>query len=51
MRVTDDGAGGARPAGGGLSGLARRASTAEGVFTVDSPVGAPTTISAELPCA
>lgn len=51
VRVRDDGAGGARPEGDGLSGLARRVSAADGTFTVDSPVGGPTTVRAELPCA
>ncbi|AXB46746.1 sensor histidine kinase [Amycolatopsis albispora] len=49
VRISDDGTGGARP-GGGLSGLARRVAAADGEFTVDSPVGGPTTITAELPC-
>ncbi|UJW33633.1 histidine kinase [Saccharothrix sp. AJ9571] len=49
VRISDDGCGGARP-GGGLSGLARRVAAADGEFTVDSPVGGPTTITAELPC-
>ncbi|MEU6641053.1 histidine kinase [Saccharomonospora sp. NPDC046836] len=51
VRITDDGAGGAQATGGGLSGLARRVAAADGVFTVDSPVGGPTVITAELPCA
>ncbi|WP_344864803.1 sensor histidine kinase [Planomonospora alba] len=51
VRVRDDGAGGADPAGGGLSGLARRVAALDGRFTVDSPAGGPTTITAELPCA
>ncbi len=50
VSVRDNGAGGARPAGDGLSGLARRVSAADGRFTVDSPPGGPTTIRAELPC-
>lgn len=51
VRVQDDGVGGADPAGGGLSGLARRVAALDGRFTVTSPVGGPTTITAELPCA
>ncbi|WP_199542519.1 sensor histidine kinase [Prauserella sp. PE36] len=51
VRITDDGAGGAQASGGGLSGLARRVAAVDGVFTVDSPAGGPTTIEAELPCA
>ncbi|MEV4242606.1 histidine kinase [Streptosporangium canum] len=50
VRVEDDGVGGADPAGGGLSGLARRVAAMDGRFTVTSPVGGPTTIEAELPC-
>jgi signal transduction histidine kinase len=49
--VRDDGRGGADPAGGGLAGLARRVAAADGVFSVDSPAGGPTVITAELPCA
>lgn len=48
--VRDDGAGGARAAGGGLSGLARRVAALDGRFEVDSPRGGPTTITAVLPC-
>jgi signal transduction histidine kinase len=52
VEITDDGHGGAsmRP-GGGLSGLADRAATIDGVMTVVSPVGGPTVIRADLPCA
>ncbi|WP_239139094.1 sensor histidine kinase [Sphaerisporangium krabiense] len=49
VAVTDDGAGGADPAGGGLSGLARRVRALDGAFTVDSPPGGPTRIAATLP--
>ena len=38
----DDGRGGADPAGGGLSGLARRVAALDGRFRVDSPAGGPT---------
>lgn len=51
VRVHDDGTGGADPAGGGLSGLARRLAALDGRLHVDSPPGGPTTITAELPCA
>ncbi|GHE96946.1 ATPase [Amycolatopsis deserti] len=51
VTITDDGVGGARAEGGGLSGLARRVGAADGVFTVDSPAGGPTVVRAELPCA
>ncbi|MGW6460022.1 sensor histidine kinase [Streptomyces sp. NPDC055078] len=49
--VEDDGAGGADPSGGGLTGLASRVAALDGRFGVDSPAGGPTTITAELPCA
>ena len=52
VEVTDDGRGGASPSGGsGLRGLAERVASIDGTFTVSSPVGGPTTIRAELPCA
>ncbi|MFE6609436.1 sensor histidine kinase [Amycolatopsis sp. NPDC057786] len=50
VRITDDGTGGARQSGGGLSGLARRVAAADGRFTVDSPPGGPTVVTAVLPC-
>lgn len=51
VTVTDPGPGGADPSGGGLSGLARRVSAADGAFAVDSPIGGPTVVRAVLPCA
>ncbi|WP_017594929.1 sensor histidine kinase [Nocardiopsis potens] len=50
VRVSDDGAGGADPAGTGLAGLADRAAAVDGRLTVHSPAGGPTVILAELPC-
>jgi len=50
VRITDDGVGGARGSGGGLSGLARRVAAADGEFTVVSPPGGPTVVTAVLPC-
>jgi signal transduction histidine kinase len=52
IEVADDGVGGAeeRP-GGGLAGLADRASSVEGSLRLTSPVGGPTIVAAELPCA
>ncbi|MEU7857070.1 histidine kinase [Nonomuraea sp. NPDC049141] len=47
--VSDDGQGGADPAGGGLSGLARRVLALDGRFEVDSPPGGGTRICATLP--
>jgi signal transduction histidine kinase len=50
--VSDDGAGGADPGlGTGLSGIRNRVRALDGTFTVASPVGGPTTIRVELPCA
>ncbi len=52
IRVTDDGIGGARTAGGtGLASLAQRAESVDGSLQIDSPDGGPTVITAELPCA
>jgi signal transduction histidine kinase len=50
VMVTDDGIGGADPAGSGLAGLAARVSGVDGRFSVESPSGGPTIIAAELPC-
>jgi signal transduction histidine kinase len=52
IEVSDDGVGGAeqRP-GGGLAGLADRASSVEGSLRVSSPHGGPTVVMADLPCA
>jgi len=53
VTVSDDGAGGAGGAslsGAGLKGLADRVAALDGRLTVDSPVGGPTTVRAELPC-
>lgn len=49
VTVWDDGCGGADPGGSGLSGLASRVAAADGMFTVDSPVGGPTVVRAWLP--
>ena len=49
--VSDDGVGGADPARGtGLAGLARRASSVDGTFEIDSPPGGPTLLTVDLPC-
>jgi signal transduction histidine kinase len=50
VTVTDDGPGGADPAGGGLSGLSRRVAALDGTLAVHSPPGGPTVVTAELPC-
>jgi signal transduction histidine kinase len=52
ITVHDDGHGGADIAGGtGLLGVRRRLGTFDGVLTVLSPVGGPTTVTMEIPCA
>jgi signal transduction histidine kinase len=49
LRVTDDGRGGADPAGSGLSGLADRLAVYGGRLRVESPPGAGTILTATLP--
>ncbi len=50
VEVRDNGSGGASAvAGHGLQGLADRVTLAGGTLTVVSPVGGPTTVSAEVP--
>ncbi|MET0233577.1 MAG: histidine kinase [Kibdelosporangium sp.] len=52
VTVADDGQGGADPVGGsGLRGLQRRLATFDGVLTLTSPLGGPTTATLEVPCA
>jgi signal transduction histidine kinase len=49
--VTDDGHGGADPAGGsGLSGIERRLGAFDGILALSSPPGGPTVVRMELPC-
>jgi signal transduction histidine kinase len=48
--ITDDGVGGADPAGQGLSGLAARVAGVDGQIRVNSPSGGPTSIEVVLPC-
>ena len=50
VMVSDDGIGGADPAGAGLAGLADRVSGADGQLTIESPQGGPTIIAVMLPC-
>ncbi len=50
LRVTDDGRGGADPAGHGLTGIATRVTALDGTMAVDSPPGGPTIITVEVPC-
>ena len=50
--VRDDGRGGARRGpGGGLHGITRRLAAFDGTVDVDSPVGGPTEVIMEVPCA
>ena len=52
VEVRDDGRGGAeRKPGSGLEGLAQRVEALDGTLVIESPLGGPTTIRAELPCA
>ena len=51
IRVQDNGIGGAQPGGSGLQGVADRVSTLAGLLRLDSPSGAGTTLTVELPCA
>jgi signal transduction histidine kinase len=50
VEVADDGAGGADPAGGGLTGLRRRVEALDGTLALTSPDGGPTVVRVELPC-
>ena len=50
--VEDDGRGGAEPSpGSGLAGLRGRVAALDGVFELDSPPGAGTRLTVEVPCA
>ncbi|GAA3298218.1 sensor histidine kinase [Streptomyces cinereospinus] len=52
LQVVDDGAGGAEAGAAGssgLAGLAERLDAVDGILVVDSPVGGPTRVTAELP--
>jgi signal transduction histidine kinase len=52
ISVSDDGAGGANPSRGtGLRGIERRVAAFDGVLVVSSPVGGPTVVTMEIPCA
>jgi signal transduction histidine kinase len=52
ITVTDDGRGGATLDGGtGLRGIERRIGTFDGVLALSSPLGGPTIVTLELPCA
>ena len=50
--VGDDGSGGADPgAGTGMRGVARRLAAFDGTMRVSSPIGGPTLVTLEVPCA
>jgi signal transduction histidine kinase len=50
--ITDFGLGGADPVRGtGLAGVEKRLATFDGILAVSSPVGGPTTVVLEVPCA
>jgi PAS domain S-box-containing protein len=49
IQVRDDGAGGARPEGSGLVGLADRLAALDGQFRVESPAGCGTLVAADIP--
>ena len=52
ISVRDEGGGGANPARGtGLRGTERRLAAFDGVLAVSSPVGGPTVVTLEVPCA
>jgi signal transduction histidine kinase len=52
IAVTDFGVGGADPArGSGLTGVEKRLATFDGIVAVSSPVGGPTMVVLEVPCA
>ena len=51
VTLTDDGHGGADPAGSGLDGLRRRVEALDGTLTITSPPGGPTVLHAEFRCA
>jgi signal transduction histidine kinase len=52
IEVTDFGLGGANPAGGtGMAGIERRLATFDGIMAVSSPIGGPTIVVLEVPCA
>jgi signal transduction histidine kinase len=51
LRIQDDGRGGADAGGGsGLTGIRRRVEAYDGILTMTSPPGGPTTMQVELPC-
>jgi signal transduction histidine kinase len=51
IEVRDDGLGGANSNGHGLDGLHKRLAALDGTLAIASPVGGPTVLYAEVPCA
>ncbi|MCK0516371.1 histidine kinase [Williamsia sp. DF01-3] len=51
VEVGDDGVGGAAPSGSGLHGVTQRLTALDGRLFVHSPIGGPTIVSMEVPCA
>ena len=52
LLIADDGRGGAAPTpGSGLDGLRSRVAALDGTFDLDSPAGAGTRLTVEVPCA
>jgi signal transduction histidine kinase len=51
LAISDNGCGGADPAGSGLTGMLHRVRALDGTLDISSPGGGPTIIRAELPCA
>jgi signal transduction histidine kinase len=52
IEVADDGSGGADPTRGtGLQGVERRLAAFDGILALSSPVGGPTMVVMEVPCA
>jgi signal transduction histidine kinase len=50
VEITDDGPGGADPAGSGLTGLRHRVEAVDGTLSVTSVAGTGTLVRVELPC-
>ena len=50
VHVSDDGVGGAKETGSGISGMRRRVEAHDGTMILTSPPGGPTTLEVELPC-
>lgn len=51
IEIRDDGMGGADPDGHGLDGLTKRLGALDGTLAIASPMGGPTVLYAEVPCA